>query len=92
MSIEMEDSDSQHLPHGRTPEPSQGQPLVSPPLKSAMKTPGAAPKSSRSAFFNPSTSFKDEEEALEKEEALTEKQQANDLVSRDIICLARIPG
>lgn len=70
MAIEMEEADGHH-----------GYGPISPPLKSAMKTPGAPPKSARSALFNPGTSFKDEEEALEKEEALTEKEQAADLVS-----------
>lgn len=75
----MEDTDSQHVPQYRTPGPSE--PLVSPPLKSAMKTPGAPPKSARSAFFNDAAAFREEQEALDKEEALTDKQQAKDLVS-----------
>lgn len=45
------------------------------PLKSAMRTPGAPPKS---AMFSPTW---DEEAMLEKQEALTEVEQAKDVVS-----------
>lgn len=75
MSVEMEEVDS-HQQYAA--------PLVSPPLKSAMKTPGAPPKSSKSAFFGPDENFREEEENLEKEEALTEREQARDLVSRAV--------
>lgn len=80
MSVEMEEIDSHQMSQARTAGPSGP---LSPPLKSAMKTPGAALKSARSAFFGPNEQFRDEEENLEKEEALTEKQQAQDLVCRD---------
>lgn len=78
MSVEMEEVDN-HKPQYARAMGSSGP--LSPPLKSAMKTPGAPPKSSRSAFFGPETNIRDEEENLEKEEALTEKEQAKDLVS-----------
>jgi len=87
VSVEMEETDGTSLRQARTPGFST--PLVSPPLKSAMKTPGAPPKSTRSAFFNEETTFRDEEDHLEKEEALTEKEQAQDLVSRVAASLAR---
>ena len=67
-SVEMPDTDNNDYPSmPRTPGP----------LKSAMKTPGAAPKDFRSIL---SPTFK-EDEVLEKQEAQTEKTQAQDLVS-----------
>lgn len=77
MSVEMEEVDDNQLPPARTPRTAA--PLLSPPLKSAMKTPGAMPKSAKSAMFSPMP-FSEEEE-LEKQEALTEKEQVKDLVS-----------
>jgi len=55
-----------------------GTPLMSPPLKSALKTPGT----SRPQIFSPTFQ---EEEGLEKAEQDTEKEQAKDLVCLFII-------
>ncbi|KAL1304909.1 hypothetical protein AAFC00_003826 [Neodothiora populina] len=88
LSIEMEETDNQRLPQGRPQTSGPSMPMMSPPLKSAMKTPGAPPKSSRSAFFGPETT-RDEEEALEKEEALTEQQQAKDLKVKTRVRIAK---
>jgi len=66
----MEDTEIEPLPYGLH----TGVPLMSPPLKSALKTPGTA----RPQIFSPT--FK-EEETLEKHEAETEKEQVKDLVS-----------
>lgn len=68
-SVEMPDTDNNDYPAMKH------QPLKS-PLKSAMKTPGAPPRDLGNIL---SPTFK-EEDRLEKEEALTEKQQAADLV------------
>ena len=68
-SVEMPDTDNNDYPSMKQ------QPLKS-PLKSAMKTPGAPPRDFGNML---SPTFK-EEDRLEKEEALTDKQQAADLV------------
>lgn len=57
------------------------------PLKSAMKVPGGAPRT----FANPLSPTFREEEALEKREKSTEKDQARDLVS-NIVLLPREAG
>lgn len=51
------------------------------PLKSALRSPGAAPRSIRQNPLSPTWL---EEEKLEEEEEKTEKQQAKDLVSHSI--------
>lgn len=64
------------------PTVSLGTPLMSSPLKSAMKTPGAAPRGFGNmlapAFWEPV--LHEEEDALEKQEGLTDIDQAKDLV------------
>jgi hypothetical protein len=65
-SVEMEDTDRKYLPP----------PTPKTPLKSALKSPGAAPRgfdALRSPTFR-------EEQLLEKEEESTDKEQARDLV------------
>ena len=71
-SVEMPDTDNNDYPSMKN------QPLKS-PLKSAMKTPGAPPRDFGNML---SPTFK-EEDRLKKEEALTDKQQAADLVRTD---------
>lgn len=72
----MEDEDSNHLPRGgAAPENMTDVPL-SPPLKSAMKTPGAAPRN----FGNVLSPTFREENVLKKREKETEKEQAADIV------------
>jgi hypothetical protein len=71
VTVEMEDTDNNHLPRGRSEAP------LSPPLKSAMKTPGVAPRN----FGNLMSPTFREEHALEKRELATEKEQAKDIVS-----------
>jgi hypothetical protein len=70
VTVEMEDTDNNHLPRGRSEAP------LSPPLKSAMKTPGVAPRN----FGNLMSPTFREEHALEKRELATEKEQAKDIV------------
>lgn len=70
ISVEMEETDNTYLP-----PPTPGSPLRS-PLKSAMKSPGAAPRNF-AAMMSPT--FR-EEQVLEKEEEKTEKEQETDLV------------
>jgi hypothetical protein len=65
-SVEMPDTDNNDFP--RT--------IPKTPLKSAMKTPGAPPRDFGNML---SPTFK-EEQSLEKQEELTEKEQAKDLV------------
>ncbi|KAG9740099.1 hypothetical protein KCU73_g9306, partial [Aureobasidium melanogenum] len=69
VTVEMEDTDNNHLPRGRSDAP------LSPPLKSAMKTPGMAPRN----FGNLMSPTFQEEHILEKRELATEKEQAKDL-------------
>lgn len=64
-SVEMPDTDNNDYPALRSP------------LKSAMKTPGAPPRDMGNIL---SPTFK-EEEALEKQQVLTDKEQARDVVS-----------
>lgn len=68
-SVEMPDTDNNDYPSVKTQMPKS-------PLKSAMKTPGAPPRDLGNIL---SPTFK-EEDRLENQEALTEKQQAADLV------------
>lgn len=70
-SVEMPDTDNNDYPS--MPK----SPLRTGGLKSAMKTPGAAPRDFGNIL---SPTFK-EDETLEKQEAHTEKRQAQDLVS-----------
>jgi len=74
-SVEMPDTDNNDYPH------MQSAPRG--PLKSAMRTPGAPPRDFGNIL---SPTFK-EEDMLEKQEALTEKTQAQDLVR----VLSRLP-
>jgi len=67
----MEETDQKYLP-----PPTPGTPMRS-PLKSALKSPGAPPKS-LSAIKSPT--FR-EEQILEKAELATDKEQVRDLVS-----------
>lgn len=53
---------------------------ASPSLKSALKTPGTSTR-----FLNPLSPTFREEAVLEKQEMSTEKQQAKDLVSPDLV-------
>lgn len=53
--------------------------LASPPLRSAMKTPGTSTR-----FLNPLSPTFREEASLEKQEEKTDQQQAKDLVSADM--------
>lgn len=77
-SVEMPDTDNNDYPAMKH------QPLKS-PLKSAMKTPGAPPRDLGNIL---SPTFK-EEDRLEKEEALTEKQQAADLKVKARVRIAK---
>lgn len=67
-SVEMEETDTRYLAP-TTPKS---------PLKSALKSPGAPPRTARENPLSPT--FR-EEQLLEKQEELTEKEQAKDLVS-----------
>ncbi|GAB7349614.1 hypothetical protein MBLNU459_g0299t1 [Dothideomycetes sp. NU459] len=82
VTVEMEEADN-HLPHAAITPAS---PLMSPPLKSAMKTPGHAPRN----FGNILSPTFHEEEALEKQEALTEIEQAKDLKIKTRVRVAKI--
>jgi len=70
-SVEMEETDNRYLPPP-TPRTPGGA------LKSAMKSPGAPPRTPGMASIM-SPTFR-EEEKLERQEASTEKEQAKDLV------------
>jgi hypothetical protein len=73
-SVEMEDQEAKYLPP----------PTPSGPLKSALKSPGAPPRTPGgrpSMILSPT--FREERD-LEKQEAFTEREQAKDLVSRDL--------
>lgn len=56
---------------------------ASPPLRSALKTPGTSTR-----FLNPLSPTWREETILEKQESKTDKQQAKDLVSPDVHVIA----
>jgi hypothetical protein len=67
--VEMEETDRRYLPP----------PTPKTPLKSALKPPGAPPRAPAGATLTMSPTFQ-EEHQLEKWEAMTEKEQAEDLV------------
>jgi len=71
-SVEMEETDRKYLPP----------PTPKTPLKSAMKSPGAPPRTAETMILSPT--FREEHE-LEKREAFTEKEQQKDLVCPDLI-------
>jgi hypothetical protein len=73
-AVEMEETDRRYLPPP-TPRTAAGG-----PLKSALKSPGAPPRTPGAASIL-SPTFR-EEQQLEKHEASTDKEQAKDLVSR----------
>jgi hypothetical protein len=78
VTVEMEDTDNNQLPRGRAEEP---------PLKSAMKTPGGAPRN----FGNLLSPTFNEERDLQERENATEKEQAADLVScRALRCIVNL--
>jgi len=68
-SVEMEETDKKYLPP----------PTPKTPLKSALKSPGAPPRTPGGAMSIMSPTFR-EEQMLEKHEHLTDKEQAQDLV------------
>ena len=68
-SVEMEETDKKYLPP----------PTPMTPLKSALKSPGAPPRTPGAETMILSPTFR-EEQMLEKREELTEKEQAQDLV------------
>jgi len=67
--VEMEETDRKYLPP----------PTPKTPLRSAMKSPGAPPRTPGGAMSIMSPTFKQEQQ-LEKREAMTDKEQAKDLV------------
>ncbi|KAF2474780.1 uncharacterized protein BDR25DRAFT_301420 [Lindgomyces ingoldianus] len=76
-SVEMEETDKKYLPP----------PTPMTPLKSAMKSPGAPPRTTETMILSPT--FR-EEQILEKREALTEKEQAKDLKVKLRVRVAKI--
>lgn len=68
-SVEMEETDRKYLPP----------PTPKTPLKSALKSPGAPPRTTETMILSPT--FREEQE-LEKREEMTEKEQQKDLVRR----------
>ena len=68
-SVEMEETDRKYLPP----------PTPKTPLRSALKSPGAPPRTPGQETMILSPTFR-EEQILEKREASTEKEQAKDLV------------
>lgn len=77
VSVEMEETDNSNK---YLPPPTPGMEPLRSPLKSAMKSPGAAPRN-MSTILSPT--FR-EEQVLEKEEEKTEKEQEQDLVSASL--------
>ncbi|KAL2351775.1 hypothetical protein BJ546DRAFT_258493 [Cryomyces antarcticus] len=77
---EMEETDVRYLP-----PPIPGSPMRS-PLKSAMKSPGTAPRNFENIL---SPTFK-EEQTLEKQEEMTDKQQAKDLKVKTRVRMAKM--
>jgi hypothetical protein len=71
--VEMEETDRRYLPP----------PTPKTPLKSALKSPGAPPRTPAGAMSIMSPTFR-EEEQLEKREAMTDKEQAKDFVCTSI--------
>jgi hypothetical protein len=80
-SVEMEETDNRYLPPP-TPRTPGGA------LKSAMKSPGAPPRTPGMASIM-SPTFR-EEEKLERQEASTEKEQAKDLKAKVRVRIAKI--
>lgn len=68
-SVEMEETDTRYLPP----------PTPKTPLKSALKSPGALPRTPGQETMILSPTFR-EEQMLEKQEVQTEREQAKDLV------------
>jgi hypothetical protein len=66
-SVEMEETDRKYLPP----------PTPKTPLRSALKSPGAPPRTTETMILSPT--FR-EEQVLEKHEEMTEKEQQKDLV------------
>jgi len=77
--VEMEETDRKYLPP----------PVPMTPLKSAMKSPGAPPRTPGGAASIMSPTFR-QEQMLEKREAKAEKEQANDLKIKVRVRLAKI--
>jgi hypothetical protein len=75
--VEMEETDRKYLP---PPTPMS-------PLKSALKSPGAPPRTAETMILSPT--FR-EEQILEKREAMTEKEQAKDLKIKVRVRIAKI--
>jgi len=78
-SVEMEETDRRYLPP----------PTPKTPLKSALKSPGAPPRTPAGAMSIMSPTFR-EEHQLEKREAMTDKEQAKDLKIKVRVRLAKI--
>ncbi|KAF2178545.1 hypothetical protein K469DRAFT_598969 [Zopfia rhizophila CBS 207.26] len=76
-SVEMEETDKKYLPP----------PTPMTPLKSALKSPGAPPRTQETMILSPT--FR-EEQILEKREELTEKEQAKDLKVKIRVRIAKI--
>jgi len=76
-SVEMEETDRKYLPP----------PTPMTPLKSALKSPGAPPRTAETMILSPT--FR-EEQVLEKKEVQTEKEQAQDLKVKVRVRIAKI--
>lgn len=76
-SVEMEETDRKYLPP----------PTPKTPLKSALKSPGAPPRTTETMILSPT--FREEQE-LEKHEALTEREQQKDLKVKIRVRIAKI--
>jgi hypothetical protein len=76
-SVEMEETDKKYLPP----------PTPKTPLRSAMKSPGAPPRTAETMILSPT--FR-EEQILEKREEMTEKEQAKDLKVKVRVRIAKI--
>ncbi|CAO2648818.1 Nn.00g097670.m01.CDS01 [Neocucurbitaria sp. VM-36] len=81
-SVEMEETDRKYLPPPTPKTPGGG-------LKSALKSPGAPPRTPGGAMSILSPTFR-EEQQLEKREAFTEKEQAKDLKIKVRVRVAKI--
>lgn len=75
--VEMEETDRKYLPP----------PTPKTPLRSALKSPGAPPRTMETAILSPT--FR-EEQMLEKQEASTDKEQAKDLKVKTRVRIAKI--
>ncbi|KAF2683525.1 hypothetical protein K458DRAFT_443596 [Lentithecium fluviatile CBS 122367] len=76
-SVEMEETDRKYLPP----------PTPKTPLKSALKSPGAPPRTTETMILSPT--FREEQE-LEKHEEMTEKEQQKDLKVKLRVRIAKI--